>query len=275
MSDSLTSVTRIHLAASTEAEPTAELIKAVAAAAGMTAFDVRLRLHQGLPRSLLCCESIDAAETKAAALNQLGVITIVYEQNKLPPVPPIAATGLGRLQTGLRVRERQNSFEIPQEEFALFVHGVSRLSREKQELVLPKFNVPRVALGMGVPMITGATHRSKHETDFQHFLMVFRRDPLAPAIAIGEDHFDFSCLGEKRGLTKQKSLEMLFSGLHKAFPQVSFNDWLLQGQSNNRGEAYYNHRYTSDSSAANATLIYWRMLALGNGRHFTGPSSTA
>ncbi|HVP09949.1 MAG TPA: hypothetical protein VMV94_02045 [Phycisphaerae bacterium] len=60
---------------------------------------------------------------------------------------------------------------------------------------------------------------------------------------------------------------MVTAALRKLLPDVPLNDWLMQGQSNNRGEAFYNHRRAADSAAANATLIHWRSLAEQSGRH--------
>lgn len=261
---------RVLLAAAVEEEPGDELVRAVAAAVGMTAYDARLRLRADLPRVLCSCGSIEEAETKAAALNKLGVVTIVYEQNDLPPTEPVQALGLGRTKWGLRIKSRGAVLDVPLQEIALLVHGKSMLTRETKELRPPRIICPS-DVGRNVAMaLSGGMHVSKHETAGWHFAVLFRRDPLEAAIEINQDRFDYACLGERRGRTRLESLQVLVSALRKALPDVPFSDWLLRGQSDNRGEAFYNRQLASDSSTAMATLIYWRMLAVQGGRgHLT------
>lgn len=260
---------RVILAAAVDAEAGEELARAVATAAGIAVFDARLRLKPDLPRVLCACDSIEEAEAKAAALGQLGVVTIVYEQDDLPPLEPVQAMGLGRSEVGLRIKSRDAIFDLPKGEIALLVHGKTMLTRETKELRAPRIISPSdVARNLNLAL-SGSMHVSKHETSGQQFFILLPTDPAAAAIQINQDQFDYTCLGDKRGRTKLESLQTLVSVLRKGLPDVPFNDSLLRKQSDNRGEAFYNRRLTGDSSTAMATLLYWRMLAVQAGGHFT------
>lgn len=270
MTPSPTSTNRIHLAASLEGEANPQLTEAVAEAIGITVYDAQLRLRGGLPRSLLCCQSIQEAEAKAAAINKLGLATIVYEQDDLPLAEPVSAIRIGRTRIGLRIKSRDAAVDVPMPEIALLVHGKSMLTRETKELRPPMIIFPSdVARNMTLAL-SGGMHVSKHQTTDRHFLMLFRRNPQAPAIRIDQEGFNYTCLGKNRGRTRLESLQLLGLALRKMLPGVPFDECLLRGQSGNRGEAFYNRQLAADSSTANATLIYWRMLALQSGdRHLT------
>lgn len=260
---------RVILVASVGAEAGEELVRVVATAAGMTVYDARLRLKPDLPRVLCACDSIEEAEAKVAALGQLGVVTIVYEQNDLPPREPVQAMGLGRSEAGLRIKSRAAVVDLPKQDIALLVHGKSLLTRETKELRAPRIICPSdIARNLNLAL-SGGLHISKHETSGQQFLILLPTDPAAAAIQINQDQFDYTCLGDRRGRTKLESLQTLVSVLRKGLPGVPFDDSLLRGQSDNRGEAFYNRQLAGDSSTAMATLIYWRMLAVQAGGHFT------
>ncbi|HVP09950.1 MAG TPA: hypothetical protein VMV94_02050 [Phycisphaerae bacterium] len=162
-----------------------ELAEAIGEAVGVTAHDLKLRLRGRLPKSLVCCSSIEEAEAKAAALNELGVLTIVYEQSDLPPAEPVRAISLGRTKTGFRVSDRSASIVISKEEISLLVFGRRMSTRETWELTSPIWYSPSQVVGTGIPMaLSGSMHVSKYETGGQHFLMLFRAAPQLPMIEI-------------------------------------------------------------------------------------------
>jgi hypothetical protein len=275
MSSVPTSGSRIHLAVLADGGATPELTKAIAEVLGIAAYDVGLRLREGPPKSLCCCSSIGDAESKAAVLNELGLLTIVYEQDHLPPAAPFRAIGLKRTKTALHFRDRRESIVVLRGDIALLVYGRRMLTREVKEVKPQRWYSARQALTTGLPLaLEGLLSTSRYETSGQHFLMLFRRDPELPAIEIGQEGFDFQCLGENRGRSRLESLQLVTAALRKILPNAEFDDQLARGQSNNRGEAFYNLRLVADSSSANATMIYWRMLAEQSGRrHFTARSS--
>jgi hypothetical protein len=271
MASSPTTGNRIHLAVSMDDSVSPALLKTIAETAGMTAYDAKLRLHGGLPKSLVCCPSIEEAEAKAAILNGLGLLTIVYEQNDLPPAEPLHAMGLTRTKAGFRIRTRREEIVVAPHDISLLVYGRRMFTRETRELKSPIWHSPSQVMTTGVTMaLSGSMHVSRYETSGQHFLMLFGRVPHLPAIEISQEGFGFQCLGRKRGHTRQESLLLLVAALRKLLPDVPFNDRLMQGQSNNRGEPFYNRSLVADSSSANATLLYWQMIAEQSGRrHFT------
>jgi hypothetical protein len=67
---------------------------------------------------------------------------------------------------------------------------------------------------------------------------------------------------------------MFVAAMQKLLPNVPLDMRLTKGQSTNRGEAFYNLQRVPDSSSANATLIYWQMLAeAGEQHHFRAPAT--
>ena len=269
----VTTYDRVHLVVCLGGAPDAHLLQRIGEVCGVSSYDLRLRLKGDLPRPLVCCESIEAAEAKALQLNDAGLTTIVYVQNDLPTAEPFHAIALARTKTTLRIRDRCASIDVAAPDIALLVYGRRMLTRETQEFKPPTWIFPSDVVTRGLTMaLSGGMHKSRYETGGQEFLMFFRRDPRLPAIEIGQEGFDFQCLGKHRGRTRQESLELVVAALRRLLPDVPFDDRLMRGQSNNRGEAFYNRRMVDDSGTANATLIYWQMLAEQSGRrHFTAP----
>lgn len=260
---------RIQLALSIDADADEALVKSVAEAAGMTAYDVRLRLKPGLPKPLKCCNTVEAAEQLAAKLRPLGAVTIVYPQDSLPPAEPVAALGLDRTRSSLRFKTRRDDVEVPHDEIALMVYGKCLVSSEKKEIKKPVIITTSGVVGIGVPMaLSGGMSVSKHQTETEFFLYIFRREPLCPAIEVRQGSFQYDCLGKHRGMSDAENHNLLVGGLRRLLPHVPFNDWLLDGQSTNRGDGYYNRRRAPDAGLPNATLIHWRLHAVASGGHF-------
>ncbi|MFH1419718.1 MAG: hypothetical protein ABII12_15710 [Planctomycetota bacterium] len=267
-----TSDLRIHLAICPTRTDDAALLREIAAVTGMTAYDLRLRLKSELPRSVICCDSIEEAEEKAARLNRLGLSTLVYRQEDLPPLAPLRIRRLKRSGQLFRFEGRGDvAQEMPAGEIILMVYGKRTMTTTTTEMDVGRKFSAGYSVMAGYPVSRySANVTSKLSREDEHFLMAYTLDAAAPAIEFAQGCMDFSCLGSRKARTRIENIQILVSTLQKLLPAVPVDLRLLKGQSDNSESAFYNRRLVSDSSSAYATLIFWQYLAERNGRrHFT------
>ncbi len=263
---------RVHLAVCPTRTDDAALLKEIAAVTGLTAYDLRLRLKSDLPRSLMCCTSMEEAEGKAAQLNELGIATLVYRQQDLPPLAPLAVRRLKRSGRRFRFEGRGDvARDVPADEIVLMVFGRRTLTTKTTEMNVGRKFSAGYSVMAGYPVSRySANVTSKLSRQDEHFLMAYTLDMAAPAIEFAQETMDFSCLGNRKGRTRIENIQILAAILQKLLPAVPVDLRLLKGQSGNSESACYNRRLVADSSSAYATLIFWQFLAERNGqRHFT------
>jgi len=248
------------------------LLKEIAAVTGLAAYDLRLRLKSELPRSVMCCDSIEEAEAKAARLNALGLTTLVYRQQDLPPLAPLRVRRLKRSGRLFRFEGRGDvARDMPANEIVLMVFGRRTMTSTTTEMDVGRQFSAGYSVMAGYPVTRySANVTSKLSREDEHFLMAYTLDTAVPAIEFAQACMNFSCLGNRRARTRIENIQILLATMRKLLPAVPVDLRLLKGQSDNSESAFYNRRLVQDSSSAYATLIFWQSLAERNRqRHFT------
>ncbi len=265
---------RFHVAASGFPSDDAALLKEVGRITGGAAYDVRLRMKGDLPRTMVCAKSMSDAEDIAARLNDLGLTTIVYREEDLPPLVPFPVYRIARAGALLKLLDRRgNPRMINTADIVLLVYGRRMITSSQRELKCERRFSMR-----NVPMVGMPTSSLHTEVEInraiarEDFLLAFTFDPDAAPIEFSERGIDYACMGRFIQPTKIENHRAVVKRIRKLCAGVPFDERLLAGQSTNLGEAFYNRRRAPDSSWAYATLIHWEMLASrSEPKHFTAP----
>lgn len=248
---------RVHLVICPTSASGPEYADQIATVTGQSPYDVHLRLRSGLPKPHVTFESIKEAQAVAHRLNELGVITVVYHEDDLPPASPFEVVRL--VHTGREFHLTNGTGQtlvVRDEDVRHIVYG--RCVHSPAEAPVESVASPRVAERSAAP-------RDGSRSPRQLFISLFRNDARAPAIEFRQDRLDYSCLGPKRVSHSLQNLQTLAEVLHRMLPDVSVDRRLHNGHTTGVGEAFYNRRRVPDSTAAHATLIHWAMLAEWNG----------
>lgn len=248
---------RVHLVICPTSASGPEYVDQIATVTGQSSYDVHLRLRSGLPKPLLAFESIGEAQAVAHRLNELGVITIVYHENDLPPDSPFEVVRLVHTGGEFHLTDAiGQTLVLRDEELAQIVYG---------RCVHSAVETP-VEAGLSARATDrAAASRDGSRSPRQLFVALFRHDARAPAIEFRQDRLDYSCLGSKRVSHSLQNLQTLAEVLRRMLPHVPMDHRLHNGHTTGVGEAFYNRRRVADSTAAHATLIHWAMLAERNG----------
>ncbi len=265
-----------HLALAFAHDPDRDTLAAIADATGRTAYDVRLRLRGGVPKSIARVASVEAAQMMAAKLHGPEITTIVYREAGLPPMPPFETLRIARGRAEMRFANRRDEQRIePDENISLIVYGrrpvVTRTSefRSTSKLMGP-VSVAGAGARMSIQRVV------KKNVDTELFIHFFPRDPGEQPIELPGGRMNYDCLGKHRGPSDMANMQRLIAAIEKFLPDVPVDKRLMEAGAGGSDAVFYNRRSGAPASTAIATLIHWQHLAERSGRrHYTAIESLA
>ncbi len=263
-----------HLALAFAHDPDRETLAAIADATGRTAYDVRLRLRGGVPKSIARVASIEAAQMMAAKLHRPNITTLVYREAGLPTMPHFETLRIARARGEMRFTSRRDETRVVSDEnVSLIVYG-------RRPIVTRSSEFRSTSRLMGPTSIAGAAARMsiqrvvKKHVDTELVIHFFPRDPATQPIELPGKRMNFDCLGKHRGPSDTVNMQRLIAAIEKFLPDVPVDKRLMEAGAGNSDAVFYNRRSGAPPSTAIATLIHWQHLAERSGRrHYTAIES--
>jgi hypothetical protein len=205
----------------------ADAMKSVAAAAGLAAADVRMRLSGVLPRVLLSEREADNLDGAAAALGRLGFATVICD-------PAAAPTDDDRI-IGRRVAVdgevlqiwdgADTCHELPRPAIALVQRGL-RTSTETTTTTTTqrKFDAGRALLSGGLMLTRKATQTTTQTTETRELFLLIQRRDGAPDVILYERRLDYRFLGAEMQPASRANFDRLLARLRAFCPRTPFDE---------------------------------------------------
>ena len=207
------------------------VVKAVAAALGLAAADVRMRLGGVLPRVVASDADGDALAAAARALDALGLQTVTCD--------PQAAPGDDERIIGRRVEvdgdvlqvwdATQTCHECPRQQIALVQRGV-RTSVEKQTVTTTqrRLDLGRIVMSGGLMLTKKTAQTSTQTTETRESFLLVQRADGAEDLILYERRLDYRFLGAAMQPSSHANFDQLVARVRAFCPGAPFDERVAQ-----------------------------------------------
>jgi hypothetical protein len=245
----------VHLAA---APPTAldeEVVKKVAPVIGKSPYETRLRLTGRIPKIIANYSSMQAAQSAAESLRQMGLFVFVASDSELRKPPQLfRACSLKLEQQAITFCDRAGQPKRMEGGELFLIVSIRNQKHRETEVTTTKrkLNVP-VALLTGLPVTKKVQEKSRSVTYYiESFLRLYCKTLAEPVVQINQDNFDYSFLGTEMAKSGAANYLAAIRKIREAFPQAIFDDGLTEPLGANMPATM-----TQDAVEANCKLIFW------------------
>ncbi len=211
-------------------EESAELVQAIGAALGMTAYEVRQRMAGGGPAVVASHADPDQVRVLAARLNEAGVATLVLD------VAAVRNRGdlfivrhfeLGEVSLRLEAGNGRHA-EIPYGEIDLLLPATGVTGTTETKTVTErKFSLGRTLLAGGLPMTKKVTRQEEVKgEELQKLLFLYTGD--RPLVVFSQDGMTYDGLGAAMKFSRELNFAYLAGELRRLSPGAVYDERLLK-----------------------------------------------
>jgi len=207
----------------------AELVQAVAAALGITAFEVRQRMIGGGPAVAASFADPQRAQELAAQLKQAGVAALVVDAAQVRSAPGHCAVRRFELADGaLRIESADGRrAEIAYGEIRLLLPGIRISGQTELKTVSErKLSLGRTLLSGGIPLSKTVTRQEEVTTEERtRHLFLFATG--RPQVVFRQSGMSYDGFGAAMKLSQELNFSFLISELRRLAPRALYDDRLL------------------------------------------------
>jgi hypothetical protein len=208
-----------------------DAIRGVAAAAGLAAADVRMRLSGVLPRVLLSEREADNLDGAAAALGRLGFATVICD-------PAAAPTDDDRI-IGRRITvdgdvlqiwdSADTCHELPRAAIALVQRGLrTNIETTTTTTTQRKFDASRALLSGGLLLTKKATQTATQTKETRELFLLLQRQDGTPDVILYERRLDYRFLGAEMQPASRANFDRLVTRLRAFCPRTPVDERACQ-----------------------------------------------
>ncbi len=211
-------------------EETAELVQALAAAVGITAYEMRQRMIGGGPAVVGCFADSQQARALAEKLDRTGVATLIVDA-------AAARSKVGRFVVRrFELKERTLSVEAGDGERADIAYGDidllipgTRLIGQSETITVTerKFSLGRTVLSGGIPL-TKKVERQEEVNKEERENVLYLYAGERPAVVFSQSGMAYDGLGPAMKLSRELNFAYLTSELRRLCPTAGYDGRLLR-----------------------------------------------
>lgn len=221
----------VDIAVAPLAAPDEELVNKVAAVLSKNTYETRIRLTGKIPKIVATYENMQAAESVAQSLRELGLVAIVCHDSELRKTPQIYRAHTLKLEEQAATFQDKIGQERRIESINVFLIISGRLQTYTETEVTKterKLNVAATLAMGGIP-ITKKVEKKTTTTSYQSdsFIRLYDRLSTEPLVEIPQHNFDYSFLGAEIAPSSTANFNITISKIKNAFPQAIFDDRLV------------------------------------------------
>jgi hypothetical protein len=240
------------LDASNPLEP--PVIQHLSALFELSAYDLRLRMRGGLPRSVVRANDLAHVRSMVPHVCRFGVTSIVYREAGLPPCLPVLARTLRVENRLVRIRQKLGSgFELAIERLTLRIVG----RRERRE------SYGEFDDDVGISRRNPAArleYVKRYRNDVSTVALLFSGNPAEPAVVIDPEMLAFAALFDHPAATDELNMQRLLADLDVQLGSVPV-DRRLMAAGRASANLFFDRRSGFSDFLANAYLVFYSHLA--------------
>ena len=222
----------VHLAIVPPPALEANLIESVAVIVNKSPYDTRLLLTGTIPRIIARYPGMQAAQSAARSLKDLGLVPIVLNDSELrKPSQIFKALTLefGEQEILFRDRMGHETRVAATDAFLILVGKMRTYAEEDMTKTEMKLNWGATLLTGGIPIwrrVTQKTSDSAVQTEL--FARLYDRKSPEFSVELLQHHMNYSFLGAKIAPSSLVNFNAVVARLREVFPQAIFDDRLAK-----------------------------------------------
>ncbi|MDD5285887.1 MAG: hypothetical protein PHD54_08505 [Desulfuromonadaceae bacterium] len=210
-------------------EETTGLIQALAAAAGITLYEMRQRMIGGGPAVVANFADRQPALAMAARLDQCGVATLIVDSGELCCNAGrfvVRRFEMKELELYIEANDGQSA-GIPYDEIDLLLPGIRILGETETKTVTErKFDLGRTILSGGIPLTRKVEHQEELNREIRDNVLCLYADERPP-VFFSQSSVLFEGLGAAMKLSRELNFAYLKSELRRLCRTAIYDDRLL------------------------------------------------
>ena len=226
----------VYVAVISQANPSVDLVKAVAGIIGKDAYQTRLLLAGSLPRVVARCVGVREAEALARQLREVGLTTIVCSDAELrQPFHGVKAKTLEFGDRGVTFKtEGGEGLTLGAGAVFLIIKGVRHPASEVEEGPVKtkrKLNVGATLLITGgmIPIFNKVKEKPKTVTpENEWFLRFYERASPEPRVEMLQYDMDYSFLGAETSMSSVANFINVVKRLREIYPKSIYDERLMK-----------------------------------------------
>ncbi len=208
----------------------ADLVGKVAAIVNKGIYDTRLLLAGGFPKIVAHCQSLQAAESIAQSLRDVGLVAIICRDTELRKRSQVFSAHTLEFGTG-EVLFRDKDGQVVSKkasDVSLILRGRRQTQIETEATTTRmKFSLGATALMGGIPIwrrVRDKNMDTSFETEF--FARLYDWKPAEPCVEILQHAVNYSFVGEQMAVSSLTNFNTVVEKLKDVFPQAAFDNSL-------------------------------------------------
>ena len=224
----------VYVAVIPLANPSVELVKAVAGVIGKDAYQTRLLLAGSIPRIVARCNGVREAEALARQLREAGLTTIICSDSELrKPFHGVRAKTLEFGDRGVTFKtEGGEGLTLGAGAVFLIIKGVRHPAPEVEEGPVKtkrKLNVGATLILGGFPVFNKVKEKPKTVTpENEWFLRFYERASSEPRVEILQYDMDYSFLGAETSMSSVANFINVVKRLREIYPRAIYDERLMK-----------------------------------------------
>jgi len=250
----------VHVAIVPPVTQDADLIEKVAAIVNKNPYETRLLLTSVIPRIIAHYPSMQAAESAAQSLREVGLVTIVLNDSELrKPSQAFRAQTLEFEDGGVLFRDQGGHVrKMTAGDVFLILEGKRQtyVDTEVSQTKM-KFSLGATILTGGIPVWRQIKAKSNDlPVQTECFVRLYDNKSSEQGIELLQHHMNYSFLGTKKAPSSLANFDIVVTLLRELFPKAIFDDRLMKLARRNEPPEQTQH-----DLEINCKLIYLHHLA--------------
>jgi hypothetical protein len=222
----------VHVAVAPPARPEANLIKQVATIVNKDLYRMRLLLTGRIPRIIAHYDTLQAAESDAQSLRNLGLVAIVCKDSELrkPPQSFRAKTMKFEERAVLFWDKDGQARRMESADASLIIKGRMQTYSETEVIrTTRKLNLPATLLTGGVPILRKVEEIGKDKSvQDEIFLRIYERTSPKSSVEVFQYDCNYSFLGPEMTMSSLANFNNVLAKIRAVFAQAILDDSLMK-----------------------------------------------
>jgi hypothetical protein len=222
----------VHLAIAPPAMPEEELVKKVATIISKNLYETRLRLTGKIPKIIANYDTMQAAESAAQSLRELGLVVILCADSELRKSSPIYRAHTLKFEEPAVMfwdRGGQARRVKPSEVFLIISGRMQTCTETEVTTTVKKLNIAATLMLGGIPVSKRVKEKTKNKSfQTESFIRLYDRTLSEPIVEILQQGLDYSYLGLEMVSSSVANFSNTVKKIRGAFPEAIFDDRLVE-----------------------------------------------
>jgi hypothetical protein len=252
----------VHVAIAPPAMLEEELVTKVATIISKNLYETRLHLTGKIPKIIANYDTMQAAESAARKLRELGLVVIVCTDSELRQSSPIYRAHTLKLEEQAVIFWDRNvqARRVEPSEVFLIIRGKMQTCTEIEVITtVKKLNIAATLMLGGIPVSKRVKEKAKNKSfQTESFIGLYGRTSAEPLVELLQQGLDYSFLGLEMVSSSVANFSNTVKRIRGVFPEAIFDDKLVEPFGADMRSAM-----PQDNIEMNCKLIYWYHQAVG------------